>query len=249
MLLSRMLVAAGILTAGITVASGQTNKAIVINDPRPLSEAIVQLEHALNQPITYEDPAIYSYPADYVDKTADYGARAKRRVLLPRGGPLQFTFNNDELSGSRAQTTALVRRLVDTFNRAYPDGVQFGLRDTAGVYHVVPVVVREQSGAIVPHDSPLDAAITVVAKDTDAMTAIEAILAAVKAQQGTNIYVGMVPNGVLRRVPVSLASDKESARTLLTRVLQTVSPMLSWRLWCSTEPGGCYFNIHDVRAR
>ena len=84
MLLSRMLIGAGILAAGVGVASGQTNKAIVVDDPRPLSEAIFQLEKALGQPITYEDPAIYAYPGDYVDKTAEYGGRAARRVLLPR---------------------------------------------------------------------------------------------------------------------------------------------------------------------
>ena len=140
-----------------------------------------------------------------------------------------------------------MKRLIQTFNNAYPDGVQFELRDTGRVYHVVPVVVRQRTGAIVPHVSPLDQPITVVAQDTDAMSAISAILAAVKTQQGSNILVGDVPIGLLVRVKVSLASDNESARTLLVRVLQTVSPTLSWRLWCGTEPG-CYFNIHDVRT-
>lgn len=244
MLLSRMLIGAGILAAGVGVASGQTNNAIVVNDPRPLGEAIVQLEQALRQPITYEDPAIYAHPGDYVDKTAEYGGRAARRVLLPRGGPLRFTFNSSELSGTRAQTNALVKRLIQTFNKSYPDGAQFELRDTGRVYHVVPVVVRQKTGAIVPHESPLDQPITVVAQDTDAMSAISAILAAVKAQRGSNILVGNVPTGLLR-VKVSLASDNESARTLLLRVLQTASPTLSWRLLCGTEPG-CYFNVHGV---
>jgi hypothetical protein len=247
MLPSRMLIGAGILATGVGVASGQTNKAIVVNDPRPLSEAIFQLEKALRQPITYEDPAIYAYPGDYVDKTAEYGGRAARRVLLPRGGGLQFTFDSSELSGTRAQTNALVKRLVQTFNKSYPDGAQFELRDTGRVYHVVPVVVRQKTGAIVPHESPLDQPITVVAQDTDAMSAISAILAAVKAQRGDNILVGNMPIGMLR-VKVRLASDNESARTLLLRVLQTVSPTLSWRLWCGTEPG-CYFNVHDARPQ
>jgi hypothetical protein len=247
MLLSRMFIGAGILAAGVGVASGQTNKAIVVNDPRPLGDAIIQLERDLRQPITYEDPAIYAYPGDYVDKTAEYRGRATRRVLLPRGGPLQFTFSSSELSGTRAQTTALVKRLVQTFNKAYPDGVQFELQDTGRIYHVVPVVVRTQTGAVVPHVSPLDQPITVVAQDTDAMSAISEILKAVKTQQGSNILVGTVPIELLVRVKVSLASDNESARTLLMRVLQTVSPTLSWRLLCGTEPG-CYFNIHDVRT-
>lgn len=246
MLLSRMLIGAGILAAGVGVPSGQANRTIAVNDPRPLSEAIVQLAQDLRQPITYEDPAIYAHPGDYVDKSAQYRGRATRPVLLPRGGPLQFTFNSSELSGTRAQTTALVKRLIQTFNKSYPDGAQFELRDTGRVYHVVPVVVRQKTGAIVPHESPLDQPITVVAQDTDAMSAIDAILAAVKAQRGSNILVGSVPTGLLR-VKVSLASDNESARTLLLRVLQTASPTLSWRLLCGTEPG-CYFNIHSVRT-
>ena len=150
--------------------------------------------------------------------------------------------------GSRAQTTALVKRLIQTFNESYPDGAQFELRDTGRVYHVVPVVVRQKTGAIVPHESPLDQPITVVAQDTDAMSAISAILAAVKTQRGSSILVGNVPIGLLVRVKVSLASDNESARTLLVRVLQTAAPTLSWRLLCGTEPG-CYLNIHDARTQ
>ena len=207
----------------------------------------LQLEQVLRQPITYEDPAIYAHPDDYVDKTAEYSGRATRRVLLPRGGPLRFTFNGSETSGTRVQTTALVKRLIQTFNKAYPNGVQFELRDTGGIYHVVPVVVRQKTGAIVAHLSPLDQPITVVAQDTDAMSAISEILKAVKTQQGSNILVGMVPIELLARVKVSLASDNESARTLLVRVLQTVSPTLSWRLLCGTDPG-CYFNVHDART-
>lgn len=246
MLLSRMLIGACLLAAGVGVASGQTTKAIVVNDPRPLSEAIFQLERVLGQPVTYEDPAIYAHPDDYVDKTAEYRGRAVRRVLLPRGGRLQFTFNSSEPTGTRAQTTALVTRLIQTFNKAYPDGVQFELRDTGPVYHVVPMVVRQRTGAIVPHDSPLDRPITVVAQDIDAMSAISKILTAVKTQRGSNILLGQVPINLLVRVKVRLASDTESARTLLVRVLQKVSPTLSWRLWCGTEPG-CYLNIHTVR--
>ena len=168
-------------------------------------------------------------------------------MLLPRGGPLQFTFNSSDLSGTHAQTTALVKRLIQTFNKAYPAGVQFELRDTGPVYHVVPVVVRQKTGAIVSHESPLDQPITVVAQDTDAMSAISAILAAVNTQRGRNVLIGNVPIG-MSRVKVTLASDSESARTLLVRVLQAVSPTLSWRLLCGTE-GGCYFNVHDARTQ
>jgi hypothetical protein len=39
------------------VSGQQTTKVISVNDPRPLSEAILKLEKATGQPISYEDPS------------------------------------------------------------------------------------------------------------------------------------------------------------------------------------------------
>jgi len=59
-----------VIALGI-VSGQQTTRVISVNDPRPLSEAILKLEKATGQPITYEDPS-YAYSADIVDRSDSF---------------------------------------------------------------------------------------------------------------------------------------------------------------------------------
>ena len=54
------------LVRGAPVAAQGTDQSVVINDPRPLAEAVLMLEAKSGQVITYEDPR-YVYQDDVVD--------------------------------------------------------------------------------------------------------------------------------------------------------------------------------------
>src|SRR5690349_17676234 len=100
------------------VATQQPTRTISVNDPRPLSEAILELEKAIKQPITYEDPS-YAYSADLADRSDSFRHAPGVKVVLPKGGPLSFSFTQSEAS-DRPGTTKMLRRLVATFNKSYP---------------------------------------------------------------------------------------------------------------------------------
>jgi hypothetical protein len=128
------------------VSTHQTTILISVNDARPLSEAILELEKAIKQPITYEDPS-YSYSGDVVDRSDSFRHPPGVRVLLPKGGALNFSFMPSEAS-DRPGTTKMLRRLVTTFNKSYPDGAQFSVLDQDGLFHVIPRSSRSASGVV-----------------------------------------------------------------------------------------------------
>ena len=234
-----------IIALGV-VSGQQTTKVISVNDPRPLSEAILKLEKATGQPITYEDPS-YSYAADLVDRSDSLPHKPRVKVLLPRGGQLIFPFMPSEAS-DRPGTAKVLQRLVTTFNKTYPDGAQFDLLDEEGLFHVIPRTSRSASGAAEPHASPLDVPLTVVVKDVNGLEALNAICDAIKATTGTPILMGTIDMNAFAHTTLSISNDGETGRTLLTQVLQITASSLSWQLLTGTGPEPGYFlNIHQVQ--
>ena len=65
---------------------------------------------------------------------------------------------------------------------------------------------------------------------------------------GTTILMGAIDLNAFVRTKVSIASDRETGRTLLTQVVQVTGPALSWRLLKGAGPEAVYyFNVHQVR--
>jgi hypothetical protein len=216
---------------------------ISVNDPRPLSEAILKLEKATGQPITYEDPS-YVYDGDLV---ADLDSRARPGAKVPKGGSLNFPFVLNEVA-DRAGTAKVLHRLVTTFNKSYPDGAQFTVVDEDGLFHVIPRSSRSPSGSAEPHASPLDMPLTVVVKDVNGVEGLNAICTAIKATTGTTILMGAIDMNAFAHTTLSISSDRETGRTLLTQVLQSTASSLSWQLLTGAGPERSYFlNIHQVQ--
>ena len=227
------------------VSSQQTTTLISVNDPRPLSAAILELEKVIKQPITYEDPS-YSYSADVVDRSNSFRHASGAKVLLPKGGALNFPFMPSEVS-DRTGTAKVLGRLVTRFNQSYPDGAQFMVLDQDGLFHVIPRSSRSASGGVGPHASPLDVPLTLVAKDVTGLEALNAICADIKAMTRTTILMGAIDLNAFAHTTVSISSDTETGRTLLTQVLQVTAPDLSWQLLTGAGPEPVYyFNVHQV---
>src|SRR5260221_3591947 len=123
-----LLIALGIAS----VASAQeTTTVITVNDPRPLSEAILKLEKVSNQPMTYEDaPMVYA--GDLVDMSDVYRHNPGVKVLMPKSEPLSLTFTTTDIA-DRAGTAQVLGRLVTKFNREHPEGPQFTILDRDGL--------------------------------------------------------------------------------------------------------------------
>jgi hypothetical protein len=147
----------------------------------------------------------------------------------------------------RSSNAKLVRRLVATFNRSYPDGAQFVALDDEGLFHVIPRSSRFASGGVGPHASPLDVPLTVVLKDANGLEALKTICAAIKAATGTTILMGAIDLNAFAHTTVTISDDKATGRTLLAQVLRATAPALSWQLLAGAGPEVVYYlNVHQV---
>lgn len=220
-----------LISLGLASAQ-QTTTVITVTTPRPLSEAIMKLEKASNQPITFEDAPIV-YAGDIVDKSDVYRHKPGVKVLMPKDVTLRVTFTADEVA-NRQGTAKVLQRLVTNFNRNNPDGAQFTILDKDGLFHVIPTSQRLASGKVVPYTSPLDVPLTVVVKDVLAGVALKAVLDAIEAKTGTKILVGISPFdtglNVKARRTFSISTQTETGRTLVTQLMQGFSPWWSWEL-------------------
>jgi hypothetical protein len=87
-----------------------------------------------------------------------------------------------------------------------------------------------------------------VLKDVHGLEALNAICAAVKAMTRTTILLGSIDLSPFARTKVSISSETETGRTLLTRVLRETAPALSWQLLTGAGAQRVYyFNVHQVR--
>src|SRR5258708_8115430 len=101
----------------------QTTTVITVTTPRPLSEAIIKLEKASNQPITFEDAPIV-YAGDIVDKSDVDRHKPGVQVLIPKDVTLRVTFTGDEVA-NRQGTPKVLQRLATNFNRTNPHAPPF----------------------------------------------------------------------------------------------------------------------------
>jgi hypothetical protein len=230
-----------ILALGL-VSGQEATTVITVNDPRPLGAAIMELEKASGQPISYED-APFAYAGDLIglkDPRAIPGAK------IPKGGPLTFPFGLSEVA-ERAGTAKVLQRLVRTFNMSYPDGAQFTVLDQDGMLYVVPKSSREASGVVASYTSPLDVPLSVTVKDALAGDALREILSAIQAKTGSEIYIAMSPFdtglNVNGRKRVSISTQTDTGRTLVTQLMKGLSPWLSWRM-LTGAPDPRYGNLN-----
>ncbi|HTM27490.1 MAG TPA: hypothetical protein VL225_19970, partial [Vicinamibacterales bacterium] len=122
-----------------------------------------------------------------------------------------------------------------------------------GLFHVIPRSSRSASGVVEPHTLPLDAPLTVAEKDVNGEVALKAICNAIYAATGTNILQGNIMMD-FSRVTLSISSQKETGRTLLTQFLQIAGPQLgdpyplSWQLLTGVGREPAYLlNIHEAK--
>lgn len=240
-----------------TVAYAQqttTTTVITVTDARPLAEAILKLEKVSGQVITYDD-APYVYAGDLEDKSDTYRHAPGVKVMLPKRGALLFPYQMSEVS-DRAGTGKALLRLVTTFNKTYPDGAQYTVLDRDGMFYVFPKTSRSEKGTVGPFTSPLDVPITVVVKEVNGEVALKAIQDAIHEATGIKIFTGGWYD-FSRAKSISISSQQETARTVLTQFLQVAGPEagylqpISWSLLTGgmSGPLAYFLNPHEVIRR
>lgn len=221
----------------------------VIDYPRPVAAAVLQIESQFGLVVTYEDTS-YVHPSDIVDAT-DQVSRDRttsRRVFQMRNGNIDFTYT-PRPGRSDSQLGDVLRGMLEQSSLAGNTG-EFRVDSVRGGYHVVPVATKGKSGLSEPYASPLEARITLSQLDGTGLEVMERLAEAISISAGRKVTPGTMPLGRFHRARVAVAAQNEPARDVLWRVMQSVGPDLSWQLLCSVgEKSRCAINIHPVRKK
>jgi hypothetical protein len=217
------------------LAGAQTNVAsIYVDDPRPVAAAIQSLLERFPVVITYEAPR-FEYSRDIKDVTHavrnPLAPPSTQRVLVPRGGILQASYELSVATGQPTDMGEALRRILEA-NNAGPAGGRFRVLEAGGVFHVVPTAIRNAEGAWVPQASVLDTRITISVHDVNGFQLLDAIATEIEDASGVRIGVaGENFNNTLARYRGDMEAADEVAREVLLRALHAISERFTWRLF------------------
>jgi hypothetical protein len=231
-----------LLCASSGSSQGVQTVDINVNSPRPLADAVEEIERRSGRVITYEDP-FYVHTSDFDDVTLSVrrDGRTEPRVLGPRGGPFFFQY-----PAAASVDSSLLNKLVDHYNLSGHPGV-FRVIRTGNVYHVVPFERKNGAGVFEPHASLLDADISIPARDRTGLEMIREITETVSSRSVARVGVGAVPLNAMLGTHIQGGATAENARTVLLRTLDAIHSELSWQLFCDPGPTPeCALNVHNI---
>ena len=232
-----VMIAMGLMAAFLGNASASPNTISVL-DPRPVADAILELETRYGWQITYEDPPYVYYgditdvsdknwPGVQVQSPSQLQAAqqpANPRTLVPKGGSLTFT-----LPSADPDELGAVEALLKSYNESHR-GFEFAVVQGAGLLHVVPRKAKGLSGNLEPVKPVLDTVITIEPRERTSEALIEEVLKKVSIATNTNVGMGTIDPNLLHRTTTSVGGSGRTARSILEQWMLERRSRFSWRL-------------------
>jgi len=240
----------GALTIGAHEAGIQRYEKLSVDNPRPMAEAVKQLQNKYGVIITYEDPR-FIYEADLVDKTDPQYRRAHPggyKALSPKGGHLEINYVVSPLTGKPETPLTLLQQLLDVYAASDNPG-RFRLKQTGRFFHVVPRQVKNNRGQWVDQGSILDLPISFPERQRSGFETVETILKAVSQSAGISVGIGTAPMNLMNLLiknQITQSASHEIASDVLVRTLESTKQKLSWRLLYSPGQKCFFLNLHSV---
>jgi hypothetical protein len=239
---------------------------VTVDDPRPVAAAIEKLESVYGIPITYED-TLYVYEGETKDVTA-------RRVLVPKGGVLSFSYVPPPDGADVATRMSLAEDAIRAMLKRYHperDAGAFSFAKAEHRFHVFATRFVNASGQEQALPPLLDAPISFAPVGPNAGAILNQWAAAVNAAtpepasapRFPAVWLGNVPVNLLMQTRCTLSASSEPARSVLVRLIQqlpvfvsseegpgrqvnSIPAALSWQLLCDPQ-AGCALNLHLVQ--
>jgi hypothetical protein len=236
-----------VLASAVLAAADQEAVRIRVTDfPRPVMAAVRQVEGQFGRVVTYEDTA-YVYSGDIVDVTAQVSRSGdmSKRILGRRPGSIDVSYiPRKNASSTDAQVEDVLRAVVEQASAADLAG-DFSVKAVPGGFHVVPTARKGKDGVKEPVTPALDARITIPETEAGILEVLDLLGQAISRSTGTLVAPGI---GTFSRARATVVARDEPARDVLWRVLQSMSPDLSFAVLCEVgEKSACYISIHRVR--
>jgi hypothetical protein len=222
-----------VVPATARVTQGQL-ESVVIDDPRPLAAAVLELEQRCHCAISYEDSQWTESEVEEV-RSAPAQSPGTLRPKVPKGRSLSVTLDRQIDAASPNEMQAALNAMFDAFERAGNPGA-FRVVSSQMGYHVVP---KEQA--------LFDVRITVATRSRSVADAIPEILAAVSTASGKQIRLGRVPVKLLMGTTTDAGANNQRFGDVLARILASTGKPLSWRLLYDFAMASYYLNLHTVQ--
>ena len=246
-------VLSGIAFVGLGL--GQDTRWIEVSNPRPIAQALDELEKAIGFPVHYEDVR-YEAPEDVEDATERLWNSLNRseessvRLMVPRTRSLSFSYLL-EGSGERApMMERAVAALVASSNAADLPG-QFAVqrydRQGESDFFVLPSTMRDEDGVYRSTESLLATPVSISIDEVSGVQALSEILQRIREQTGHRLEIGTVPLGALARARVSISADNEPAGHVLIELIKELqAPPLALRVLFDPTVKYYAVNLHPV---
>jgi hypothetical protein len=244
-----------------TTAAAQTNRLdqfadrfdLYVDDPRPVAKAIELLTERYSQVITYEDPR-YEYEGDIRDVTLEvrrdldrYPPGQAPKVLVPISGSLDITQPLSPNTGEPENWVSTLRLVVDSHQSGAAGG-RFRVERVGAVLHVIPTETRDSHGEWIKQASILDVTISITPQELSGSEILEAICNAVSKATGLDVRSGARPTNMFLDYRGQLEADNETARSVLTRALQSINNRLTWQIFYAPDSKRYLVHIRRVMA-
>lgn len=223
-----------------------------MENPRPVHSAAIALAQEFGITVSVEDPP-YLFRDDIKDVTAEVSRvpNPVRRVLIPKGGRLEFWFALKP-DGSPQDVPGLLRDLVEASNATFPFAYRLDTR--GGRFTLVPTRTRDVRGQSIEVTPLLDRRVTIPPGTRSIIEIAKLMADALSAQTGLRVsccqsHVAGVPWGLAE---IAFEANNEPARSVLLRLIDAAAPGLSSRFaWYEScdpqqQPGWCFINVVDT---
>lgn len=242
-------VASKVMSAAMIAAGqveGRQAVKLSVDDPRPMAEAVKQLQEKYGWIITYEDPRLVN-ESDLLDVTDPNYRLANpggKRALDPKGGRLEISYFVSSATGKPENPGALLQMLLNAHAATANPG-RFELRQTGQVFHVIPSQAKDVRGMWARQSSILDIPITFPEKERSVFETLEIITRALSSATQIKVVIGAIPLNLFARHRTTLSASNTPAREALLKTLESANQKFSWRLLY--DPGMKLFAL-NVRS-
>jgi hypothetical protein len=214
----------GAWEADVTIAHSTIT--MYTDNLRCLASVIYTLSKKYGVRLTFEDaPLTSSY--DLIDATAKTTKPQSLRILLPRGGPLRFSFALDE--GGHIPARIAVAALLDAYGASgYPGRYQ--LNENQGILHIIPVEARNASGNWITIGPLMSHQVTLLPKQGRTNKAVlELLIGQIEAASGRRVVLGTPLSNTFENAPFEDAASLP-ARDILERMFSQTGGHRLWLL-------------------
>jgi len=211
--------------------SAQSQSARVsVAGPRPLADAVLELQQRHRWVITYED-TYRDYQGDLIDVTMSVHKKydpKKPKIWMNPQRALVFEY---PLSDT-ANPQVVVTRLLEAYHAIDHGIYEYRLVADGTRLHIVPAASKNAQGDFISRRSRFDTRVTIPEAERSVAETVSLLVQAVNTASQTEIKVFVIPANLFSRTMVRIGAQNEIARNVLVRALEATNRKVSWQLLC-----------------